>query len=396
MPTFTRPLLILMPTKLYVIPNWPRDFENARSASIERVSYITLPNHFAGKRINRLKKLKNPQAMHGAFVEILQIASQCIYRGVLLDDDGPIGPRDLADKTGFPEKGFKEALEALSAPLVGLIKAYDIEPVDGKWVLPDEVLEWAVARGERRQRDDAQERARRSADARGRARPRSKAPNSADNEPAQPSAPSGSTAPHRAEPRGRANTRTAADDRSREQNRTEEVPPAVPQGGQADGAMPMICSASVAKRLVCEKILNGKNPGRLWSPDAENRLALMCEGDGLPMQELLDIAAYRAVPKSDDIPELKNRRDPITETTLMTYWGDEATRAAEFLKKYRGDSARKKEPALWREFFRWKYDPNITLPERFDQLGRTQRDEWEREHEEFDASPTAKAMGALA
>lgn len=117
---------------------------------------------------------------------------------------------------------------------------------------------------------------------------------------------------------------------NKNESKETDKPPTVPQGGQRN-ASEEISDAETAKRLICETILNGKNPARPWSDRAQQRLAELLP---IPKSEIDDIAWFRSIPKSDDVPELKARRDPITETTLMDFWGDEVQRAKEYRRKY--------------------------------------------------------------
>jgi hypothetical protein len=59
---------------------------------------------------------------------ILQVASKCPSRGILVDGDGPITPSDLALKTNFPESIFTLAYEFFSS---GGKLAW-LEPIDGR------------------------------------------------------------------------------------------------------------------------------------------------------------------------------------------------------------------------------------------------------------------------
>lgn len=119
------------------------------------------------------------------------------------------------------------------------------------------------------------------------------------------------------------------------------------------------------------------------------RLSELCAAPGMPLQEILDIAEWRAIPKSDDVPELKFRVEPLTETGLMGFWGDEVTRARAYLSKYRRNGAVKKEgpePLRWRDFFTWKYGSRCQLPSTFAGLDDDQKKEWGREHEDWEAA----------
>lgn len=362
---------------LYVIPNWDRDFETSKSKDIARTTFFCVQNNFDGKKIRRLQNLKKPTELYGAFHAIVAIASKCLYRGVLLDHDGPINAQDLAAKTGFPSESFVSALEQLSKPGVGLLEKHEIVSENGIWPLPDCVRTWAVARDSRRTHAGSRGRMRSHADG-------------------QNGHPNNGTTVGDADARER--TRTHADARENGripdaakdpitvQNSTEQdCPLPSPEGDEEQSRM---VGLSEAKQLICKKILGGKNPNRLWGPEAENLLARMVEA-GLPEQEIEDIAWFRGLPANDEIPELKSRRFPITETTLMNYWGDEVTRAQAYRRKNHGDGngrLKKKEPPRWREFFRAQYPEtdDLRLPEAFADLAPDLRVQWEKSHEEWE------------
>ena len=92
-----------------------------------------------------------------------------------------------------------------------------------------------------------------------------------------------------------------------------------------------ITSFDEAKRLICERILNGKDPSRPWSEEADQNLVRQLP---IPWIELERIAWFRGLP-NDGSPELEARRD-ITEHGLMAFWSDEFTRANSFWEKLYG------------------------------------------------------------
>lgn len=154
----------------------------------------------------------------------------------------------------------------------------------------------------------------------------------------------------------------------------------------------MLTDPERARILICDKILNGKDPSRPWSYDAQHRLSELCnEKHPMPLAEILDVAAYRAIPKTPDIPELKNRVDIISETTLMNFWGDEVTRARGVLKKYGGRNEAKIEPPRWREFFQWKNGADVVLPAVYEKLDAHLRREYERDFQTFELAEAATA-----
>ena len=119
---------------------------------------------------------------------------------------------------------------------------------------------------------------------------------------------------------------------------TEEEPPAVPQGGQLQAdPSDFITDFREAKRIICERVLNGKDPNRLWSVDAYQRLLKHLP---IPRQEIERVAWFRTK-SNDGSPELEARK-PITETGLMAYWGDEVTRANAYWEKLYGWREKKK------------------------------------------------------
>ncbi|MEO6971535.1 MAG: hypothetical protein ABI217_11640, partial [Chthoniobacterales bacterium] len=143
-------------------------------------------------------------------------------------------------------------------------------------------------------------------------------------------------------------------------------------------------NAEEAKKLICKLILKGKGPARPWSHDAMEGLGRQLP---IPSREIQLVAWFHRLPNDDTEHALKVRRQ--SEGSLMQNWSDEVTRAAAYRKKIGADpeSLQKKDPALWREFFRWKYGPQCRLPRMFSDLGFDQQKEWKREYETFDESP---------
>ncbi len=146
----------------------------------------------------------------------------------------------------------------------------------------------------------------------------------------------------------------------------------------------LIESAEEAKREICVKILK-QDPSIHWSYEAIENLARRLP---LARGEIDDIDIWRSIPKDEDVPELKFRRETITETALMKYWGDELHRARAYLQKINGRSEKKKEPEQWRELFRWLSDsPDaLHLPASFWGLGRDQQQEYHQNITAFQAS----------
>lgn len=90
--------------------------------------------------VRRLVRQPDGLWLYGAFVQILLVASTCPIRGMLIDEAGPIYARGLADRTGFSEDEFSEALEALQHDALQLIEEHLITVGDdGQWEFPGSI-----------------------------------------------------------------------------------------------------------------------------------------------------------------------------------------------------------------------------------------------------------------
>jgi hypothetical protein len=352
---------------LYVIPNWEKDFETPRSRETVNATFFCVGNSFDGRRIRRLQKLDNPLPLYGAFHVICALASKCSYRGVLLDDQGPLKATDIAEKSGFDDDValFKEALDQLSEPMIQLLEKHEIEQADdGTWPLPAAVARWAVsaedrrrfrsaARGNTRTHEPpnaARGQLRTHADARGRTEPPSKERPTADAR--------GRTQPHAA---------------CTEQNRTEQkVPPTVPQGGQLEESLDFEAAKQFFHGLF------GRS--RAWSYE-EDQLLHALGSIRRSDAELLRI--WFSLPAEHPVFEKTKRKHNLL--TLLREFNAELdkARAHENLFRHKKNGAAKKEPPRWRDFFKWQYGPDIRLELTFEELDQDQKDEYERGFQTF-------------
>jgi hypothetical protein len=181
----------------------------------------------------------------------------------------------------------------------------------------------------------------------------------------------------------------------------------------------LITTFEEAKRLICERILNGKDPSRPWSYQAQEALSRQLP---IPLIEIERVAWFRGLADDPKEPELVNRKS-ITENGLSMFWSDEVTRAnaywitvyglpetekkkeppnwREFYRREHGDQVvlphsfyqlddrRQLEyeaefPPRWKEFYRWKYDPTVRLPDSFHELDPDQRREYESDFQTFE------------
>jgi len=104
----------------YRIRDWERHFESAESRKIRhRLTWLRLPNKHDGKSYRRLSRQEDAAELFAAWVLTLQVASKCPQRGVLADEDGPLDPEDLADKTGFHPLIFRKLFAFAVLPEIG-------------------------------------------------------------------------------------------------------------------------------------------------------------------------------------------------------------------------------------------------------------------------------------
>src|SRR5690349_20483359 len=74
----------------YAIAQWDKLYENSQSRKVDKLRWVPMPNHHDGKGFRRLMMLPDAVEIYGAWALIVQVASKCPTRGVLLDADGPL------------------------------------------------------------------------------------------------------------------------------------------------------------------------------------------------------------------------------------------------------------------------------------------------------------------
>lgn len=104
---------------VYRVRNWKKLYETAETRKLKRLAWVPVPNKHDGRGYRRILRLQDGPLVFAAWVLILQVASRCTPRGVLADDDGPLAPIDLADKTGYPVEYFEKAFKALCSKDIG-------------------------------------------------------------------------------------------------------------------------------------------------------------------------------------------------------------------------------------------------------------------------------------
>ncbi len=363
------------------IRNWEHYFETPESMKRVRCgSWVAIPNKHEGCGYRRIMAEPDGRMIYGVWCALAQTASKMRRRGLLADLDGPLSIEDLATKIIATDDEVKRTIAVVTMPRIG-------------WM---DTLEW----DESTTFDENVSRLTKSGQLPLLPVMRDGKPSGMKRKPAENSAVATSTVPNAGQNSDSSVSRVMRDGKPsgvtdssqvcREtplHNITEQditMPPAVPQGDKAHqhSAAELISTVEEAKPLICERILKGKDPSRPWSYDAMQGLVRLLP---LPRAEIEDIARWRSIPKDDEVPALKFRKEPITETGLMQFWGDELHRAREYLKKIDWVAKKKESPRHWRELFLWLSDnpETLFLPDSFWKLGRDQQQEYHRNIEAF-------------
>jgi len=123
--------------KAYRIRDWSRLFENSETRKLKSLSWVPVPNQHDGAGYRALwenlpASPETPGDFRGApevfagWILILELASRCPERGLLVKDNKALTPREMALKTGAAEKLFVVALKELTSKEIGWIEVVDI------------------------------------------------------------------------------------------------------------------------------------------------------------------------------------------------------------------------------------------------------------------------------
>lgn len=105
----------------WIIRDWTKHYETAETRKLKHLTWIKVPNKHDGRGLTRLLRLPDGLAIFGTWILILQVASKMPSRGLLEDQDGPLEPQDIADKTGADPELIKRAFSVLSSKEIGWI-----------------------------------------------------------------------------------------------------------------------------------------------------------------------------------------------------------------------------------------------------------------------------------
>lgn len=100
--------------KFFRIIKWGELFENNRSRTVINLDWVSIPNRHDGENYTKIVTHQDGAEIFAAWVLLVQVASKCNPRGLLVKDNGqPHTSESLSLKTRAPKLWFDKALEYL-------------------------------------------------------------------------------------------------------------------------------------------------------------------------------------------------------------------------------------------------------------------------------------------
>ncbi len=105
-----------------LIKNWAIYFENGQTRRIKNLTYSLSPVDYSSMTRKTLlqKGAAGYQAL-AVFSELIDMATRCPQRGLLVESTGPITPEQIAARTGMPLEDVVQSLELLANKAVAWI-----------------------------------------------------------------------------------------------------------------------------------------------------------------------------------------------------------------------------------------------------------------------------------
>jgi hypothetical protein len=117
--------------KTYRIKDWAKHYETAETRKLVSMRWVPVPNKHDGKGFRRLMRRPDGLEVFAIWILILQVASREEQRGLLEDQDGPLGVQEIADKTGAPEQAIEKALQVLASKEIGWLEVIESTGIPG-------------------------------------------------------------------------------------------------------------------------------------------------------------------------------------------------------------------------------------------------------------------------
>ena len=109
-------------SEVWRIRDWDKYYETYETRKLTRMTWVPVQNKHDGKGFRRIMRRDDALEILGSFLIILEVASRCPQRGLLEDQDGPLGSQEISDKTGAPSDVIEKALQVLASKEIGWIE----------------------------------------------------------------------------------------------------------------------------------------------------------------------------------------------------------------------------------------------------------------------------------
>lgn len=114
---------------IYRIADWNKLYENNRSRLVRDLTWVPVPNSHDGESYARIMTRKDAAEVFAVWILLLQVASRCNPRGVLVRSNGqPLDPEAFSLKTRAPSAWFQKAIPVLMN--VGWIECNELADID--------------------------------------------------------------------------------------------------------------------------------------------------------------------------------------------------------------------------------------------------------------------------
>lgn len=109
---------MMMERPIYRIKDWHVHFEKAQARKCVNMVWVAFPNRHDGNGYRRVVAHERRAELLAAWMLLVQVASKCEPRGVLVNNGQPMDAEDLHFKTGLDTEAFELAFDVLIDPRI--------------------------------------------------------------------------------------------------------------------------------------------------------------------------------------------------------------------------------------------------------------------------------------
>ncbi len=109
----------------FYIPNWNDHFENAQTRRTQHLNQVMMPTRGNKGEHRRILSMEGGYQALAIWHLLIQFASECPQRGLLIKESGVLDYGDLAFELGVPEADIRAAFKILGNPKIGWVDITD-------------------------------------------------------------------------------------------------------------------------------------------------------------------------------------------------------------------------------------------------------------------------------